>query len=294
MAAILLVGCGDLGTALATRLVAAGHRVSALKRTLPAQPVPGVDYRCADLTREAPDLAGATFDQLFVILTPGARDAAAYQALYGDGVERLATALTGRVGHWFFVSSTSVYGQRHGEWVDEDSATEPATATARCLLAAERRLAGSGAPATTIRFSGIYGPGRERLLRQIAAGTAVQYDPPTYTNRIHREDCIGALELLHRRALEGRPLAPVYLASDDCPAPLGTVARGLAGALGVPPPPPLAGGVEQNKRCRNARIKALGHRLRFPDWRAGYLPLIAARRTPAPEAGITAAVPPTA
>jgi hypothetical protein len=52
----------------------------------------------------------------------------------------------------------------------------------------------------------------------------------------------------------------------------------------VPPPPPLAGGVEQNNRCRNEGIKALGHRLRFPDWRAGYLPLIAARRTPAPEA----------
>ncbi|MCC6295773.1 MAG: SDR family oxidoreductase [Pseudomonadales bacterium] len=284
MARVLLAGCGDLGTALAARLVAAGHRVTALKRTPPAPPVPGVDYRCADLTREAPDLAGATFDQAFVILAPGARDAAAYQALYVHGIARLAETFAGRVGHWFFVSSTSVYGQRHGEWVDEDSPTEPATATARCLLAAERRLAASGAPATTIRFSGIYGPGRERLLRQIAAGEPVQYDPPTYTNRIHREDCIGALELLHRRALEGRPLAPVYLASDDCPAPLGTVARGLASALGLPPPPPQAGTGEQNKRCRNDRIKALGHRLQFPDWHAGYLPLIAARRTPAPEA----------
>lgn len=284
MARVLLAGCGDLGTALAARLVAAGHRVTALKRTPPAPPVPGVDYRCADLTRKAPDLAGATFDQAFVILAPGARDAAAYQALYVHGIARLAETFAGRVGHWFFVSSTSVYGQRHGEWVDEDSPTEPATATARCLLAAERRLAASGAPATTIRFSGIYGPGRERLLRQIAAGEPVQYDPPTYTNRIHREDCIGALELLHRRALEGRPLAPVYLASDDCPAPLGTVARGLASALGLPPPPPQAGTGEQNKRCRNDRIKALGHRLQFPDWRAGYLPLIAARRTPAPEA----------
>ncbi|GMU46760.1 MAG: hypothetical protein AMXMBFR26_15420 [Porticoccaceae bacterium] len=284
MARVLLAGCGDLGTALAARLVAAGHRVTALKRTPPAPPVPGVDYRCADLTRKAPDLAGATFDQAFVILAPGARDAAAYQALYVHGIARLAEAFAGRVGHWFFVSSTSVYGQRHGEWVDEDSPTEPATATARCLLAAERRLAASGAPATTIRFSGIYGPGRERLLRQIAAGEPVQYDPPTYTNRIHREDCIGALELLHRRALEGRPLAPVYLASDDCPAPLGMVARGLASALGLPPPPPQAGTGEQNKRCRNDRIKALGHRLQFPDWRAGYLPLIAARRTPAPEA----------
>lgn len=277
MAELLLVGCGDLGTALAARLVATGHRVTALKRTPPAHPVPGVDYRHADLTREIPDLAGARFTQAFVILAPGARDATAYRALYGDGIERLAGALAGRVGHWFFVSSTSVYGQRQGEWVDEDSPTEPETETARCLLAAERRLAGSGTPATAIRFSGIYGPGRERLLRQIAAGEPVQYDPPTYTNRIHSEDCVGVLELLHRRALEGLTLAPLYLASDDCPAPLGTVVRRLASALGVVPPPPQAGTGEQNKRCRNDRLTALGYRFRFPDWRAGYLPLIAAR-----------------
>lgn len=278
MAEILLAGCGDLGTALSTRLVAAGHRVTALKRSAPAHPVPGVDYRLSDLTRAAPDLADADFDQAFVILAPGARDAAAYQALYGDGLARLASVLAGRVGHWFFVSSTGVYGQCRGEWVDEDSVTKPATATARWLLAAETRLAESGAPATAIRFSGIYGPGRERLLRQIAAGEPVPYDPPFYTNRIHQDDCVGILELLHRRALEGLPLAPLYLASDDCPAPMGTVARGLAGALGVPPPPPQSGNGEQNKRCRNDRIKALGYRFQFPDWRAGYLPLIAARR----------------
>lgn len=281
MAAILLVGCGDLGTALATRLVAAGHRVTALKRSPPTQPIAGVDYHRVDLRRDLPDLPGANFAQAFVILSPGARDAAAYRALYVDGIERLAAALAGRVGRWFFVSSTSVYGQCHGEWVDEDSVTEPATATARCLLAAEQRLAESGAPATTVRFSGIYGPGRERLLRQIAAGEPVQYDPPLYTNRIHRDDCVGVLELLHRRALQGATLAPRYLASDDCPAPLGTVARGLANALGVPPPPPGPGNGEQNKRCGNERIRALGYRFRFSDWRTGYLPLIAARRAAA-------------
>lgn len=287
MARVLLVGCGDLGSALAARLVAAGHKVTALKRSPPAHPVAGVDYQRADLTRDFPDLPGMSFDQAFVILAPGARDAAAYRALYVDGVERLTQTFAGRVAHWVFVSSTSVYGQRNGEWVDEDSITEPAAATARCLLAAERRLADGAAPATAIRFSGIYGPGRERLLRQIAAGEPVQYDPPVYTNRIHRDDCVGVLELLHRRALEGRPLAPVYLASDDCPAPLGTVARGLAHALGVPPPPPGTENGEQNKRCRNERIRALGYRFRFPDWRAGYLPLIAARRAAA--AGHTSA-----
>ncbi len=277
MAGLLIVGCGDLGSALAARLVESGHRVSAVKRSPPEQPLAGVDYRYADLALRLPDLGGMTFDQALVILAPGSRDVATYRALYDQGVARLVRGLRDRVGHWFFVSSTSVYGQDAGEWVDEDSPAQPAAPTARHLLAAERHLAAAGAPATTIRFSGIYGPGRERFLNQIAAGAAVQYDPAYYGNRIHREDCIGVLEFLHRRALEGAPLAPRYLASDCCPAPLGTVARGLAVALGVPAPPGKRG-VGRNKRCRNDRLRALGYRFRFPDWRSGYLPLIETRR----------------
>ncbi len=271
MANLLLVGCGDLGAGLAARLVASGHRVTALKRTPPAAPLAGVTYRFADLTQPhaLADLGGS-FAQVFVILAPGARDAAAYQALYGTGVDQLRARLAGRVGHWFFVSSTSVYGQDAGEWVDEDAPAAPTAATAKWLLTAERCLADAGAPATTVRFSGIYGPGRERLLRQVLAGAPVQYDPPSYTNRIHRDDCLGVLEWLHRRQLAGAGLAPLYLASDDEPARAGDVARWLAAELGVPAPPAAAAGGGQNKRCRNARITQAGYRFAYPSWREGY------------------------
>lgn len=271
MVSLLLVGCGDLGAGLAARLVASGHRVTALKRTPPAAPLAGVTYRFADLTQPhaLADLGGP-FDQVFVILAPGARDAAAYQALYGAGVDQLRARLAGRVGHWFFVSSTSVYGQDAGEWVDEDAPAAPTAATAKWLLTAERCLAESGAPATRVRFSGIYGPGRERLLRQVLAGAPVQYDPPSYTNRIHRDDCLGVLEWLHRRQLAGAGLAPLYLASDDEPARAGDVARWLAAELGVPAPPAAVAGGGQNKRCRNDRLKQAGYRFAYPNWRAGY------------------------
>jgi nucleoside-diphosphate-sugar epimerase len=271
MAILLLVGCGDLGAGLAARLVASGHRVTALKRTPSAAPLAGVTYRFADLTQPhtLADLGGS-FAQVFVILAPGARDAAAYQALYGAGVDHLRGRLTGRVAHWFFVSSTSVYGQDAGEWVDEDTPAAPSAATAKWLLTAERCLADAGVPATTVRFSGIYGPGRERLLRQVLAGAPVQYDPPSYTNRIHRDDCLGVLEWLHRRQLAGTGLAPLYLASDDEPAPAGDVARWLAAELGVPAPPAAAAGGGQNKRCRNDRITHAGYRFAYPSWREGY------------------------
>lgn len=280
MANLLLVGCGDLGAGLAARLVASGHRVTALKRTPPAAPLAGVTYRFADLTQPhtLADLGGP-FDQVFVILAPGARDAAAYQALYGAGVDQLRARLAGRVGHWFFVSSTSVYGQDAGEWVDEDAPAAPTAATAKWLLTAERCLAGTGAPATTVRFSGIYGPGRERLLRQVLAGAPVQYDPPSYTNRIHRDDCLGVLEWLHRRQLAGTGLAPLYLASDDEPAPAGDVARWLAAELGVPAPPAAAAAGGQNKRCRNDRLKQAGYRFAYPNWREGYRGVIEQWRT---------------
>ncbi len=271
MANLLLVGCGDLGAGLAARLVASGHRVTALKRTPPTAPLAGVTYRFADLTQPhtLADLGGS-FAQVFVILAPGARDAAAYQALYGAGVDHLRARLAGRVGHWFFVSSTSVYGQDAGEWVDEDAPAAPTAPTAKWLLAAERCLADAGAPATTVRFSGIYGPQRERLLRQVLAGAPVQYDPPNYTNRIHRDDCLGVLEWLHRRQLAGTGLAPLYLASDDEPASAGDVARWLAAELGVPAPPAAAAGGGQNKRCRNAQITHAGYRFAYPSWREGY------------------------
>ncbi|TAL01009.1 MAG: SDR family NAD(P)-dependent oxidoreductase, partial [Porticoccaceae bacterium] len=135
MANLLLVGCGDLGAGLAARLVASGHRVTALKRTPPAAPLAGVTYRFADLTQPhtLADLGGS-FAQVFVILAPGARDAAAYQALYGAGVDHLRARLAGgSVGHWFFVSSTSVYGQDAGEWVDEDTPAAPTAGTAKWL-----------------------------------------------------------------------------------------------------------------------------------------------------------------
>lgn len=284
MADLLLVGCGDLGAGLAARLVASGHRVTALKRTPPAAPLAGVTYRLADLTQPhtLADLGGP-FAQVFVILAPGARDAAAYQAVYGAGIDQLRARLAGRVGHWLFVSSTSVYGQNAGEWVDEDSTTAPTSATAKWLLTAERCLAESGAPATTVRFSGIYGPGRERLLRQVLAGAPVQYDPPSYTNRIHRDDCLGALEWLHRRQLAGMELAPIYVASDDEPAPAGEVARGLAAELGVPAPPAAAAGGPQNKRCHNDRLRRTGYRFAYPSWREGYRDLIAQWHAAHPE-----------
>jgi nucleoside-diphosphate-sugar epimerase len=178
-----------------------------------------------------------------------------------------------------FVSSTGVYGQSAGEWVDEDSATEPGSFTGRIVLEAERRVLDGPFPGTAVRFGGIYGPGRTRLLERVRAGAAqVPAGRPVYTNRIHRDDCAGALTHLLARDRAGRPLEPVYLGVDHEPAELGEVFRFLAEILGAAPPKVAAdadtGRRGSNKRCRNDRLLATGYRFLYPTYREGYRALV--------------------
>lgn len=284
MARVLLMGCGDIGSELAAVLVAQGHQVVAAKRTDPIQSVPGVDYVRCDLTR--PDQLqriSCQVDQVFVVLAPGERSENGYQAVYGAGLARLFSHFASQVSrpHWIFVSSTSVYAQNAGEWVDENSATVPQAFNGRCLLQAEQLLYEHDASATVVRFSGIYGPGRSGLLQSVVQGKPVQYQPYYYTNRFHARDCVGLLAYLLARRLAGIVLEKCYLASDDAPVPMGELAIWLARQLGCAAPPPKAldqiSGA-QNKRCRNDKIKALGYPLCYADYQQGYRELIKLHR----------------
>jgi nucleoside-diphosphate-sugar epimerase len=167
-----------------------------------------------------------------------------------------------------FISSTAVYGQRDGEWVDEDSATEPTGFNGRLVLEGERLTLGSGLPAAVVRLAGIYGPGRTRLLDDVRGGRAqCRGDGPVYTNRIHRDDCAGALQ--HVLGLP-EPDA-VWLAVDDEPAARCDVLRWLASRLGAPAPASVAGPAEPpGRRCRNAKLRRSGWTPRYPTFREGY------------------------
>lgn len=282
MADVLIVGCGDIGGGLAERLLAAGHRVVGVKRTPPLLPIVGLDYCCVDITDPGAVASLPTdFAQVCVILTPGGRSAEAYRAIYIAGLKHLLDhfARAGSRPHWLLVSSTSVYGQNGGEWVDENAITEPASPTARVLREAEMQIFAHSPGNTVVRFSGIYGAGRQRLLHAVAAGEPVQYEPPTYTNRIHRADCIGVLQFLLERRCTGNKLDQIYLASDCEPAAAGAVASWIAAQLGRSPPPARVGngGVAgANKRCSSARLQSMGYRFQFPTFREGYGPMIQA------------------
>jgi hypothetical protein len=114
-------------------------------------------------------------------------------------------------------------------------------------------------------------------VERVRTGRALyRTDAPHYTNRIHRDDCAGAL----RHLLGVAAPEPLYVAVDSEPAQDVEVMRWLAGTLGAPPPRPARAGelpaARSNKRCRNDRLLSSGYRLRYPTFREGYTALLAA------------------
>ena len=281
MARVLIAGCGYVGTALGELLARDAHEVWGLRRKPMAYPA-GVEAIEADLglQRMLTDLP-RDLDFVFFLAAPSGSDDAMYRSVYVDGLRNLldAVAACDRLPRRiFFASSTGVYAQQRGEWVDESSPTEPTHFSGRRLLEAEAVLRASPIPSTAIRFGVIYGPRRTRLVDRVRSGGAVfRAKPPQYTNRIHRDDCAGML-----RHLMALPVPEDLYVCVDCePTVDVAVLSWLAGALGAPAPRAAArgeappGAARGNKRCRNSRLLDSGYTFSYPTFREGYRVVLA-------------------
>jgi nucleoside-diphosphate-sugar epimerase len=271
---ILLAGCGDLGLRVAQRLLARGDEVWALRRRPSAPNEHDLLWLQGDLTRpeSLPEFpAGIT--QLVYTPTPDRRDEAAYRAVFIDGLRHLLAALDGQVlRRVLLVSSSAVYGEHHGGWVDEDTPPVPLGFNGAVLLEAERWLAAQPVPSIALRLAGLYGPGRLQLLDRLRRAQArAPLLPPHWANRIHVDDAAAAMAHLLRLQA---PL-PLYIGVDDTPLPLDVLYNHLAASIGAPAvaagPPPAVG----SKRLSNARLRASGFVPCWPDSRAGYTALVA-------------------
>jgi nucleoside-diphosphate-sugar epimerase len=190
-----------------------------------------------------------------------------------------------------YLSTTGVYGDRGGDWVDERAGLHPSGARGAARVAAERGwldLVRLGVPVHLFRLAGIYGPGRSAFdaLRDGTARRIVK--PGQVFSRIHVDDIARVLEASIARPDPGT----AYNVCDDEPAPPQDVTAYAAGLLGVDPPPEIP--YEQaaatmsemarsfyrdNKRVSNLRIRdALGVRLEYPDYRAGLRAILAGER----------------
>jgi nucleoside-diphosphate-sugar epimerase len=157
-------------------------------------------------------------------------------------------------------------------WVDEESPTNPTSFAGKELLQAEAALTKGYIPATSVRFPGIYGPGRNRMIEQARQGGHCDPSPEVWTNRIHRDDCVGVLQFLIEKALAAEVLESIYLACDSQPATLYDVLEWMKDRIGdVEPDYELPEATRRaNRRCSNKRLVAAGYSFNFENYQDGY------------------------
>jgi nucleoside-diphosphate-sugar epimerase len=277
---VLIAGCGYVGSALGASLAEEGIEVWGIRRDIGALP-PGVrGVECDLLDRRAIEQLPRAYDSLVFCLSAGGRGTlSVYRSVYVEAFRRLLDHCAFR--RVVFVSSTGVFGQRSGDWVDETSETKPLIDSGRAMLEAETLTRSGEGERIVVRFSGIYGPGRTRLVRMVEERRAVCVrDQPRFLNQIHRDDCVGVL----RHLLNIPRPESLYLASDSEPATRAAVCSWIAERSGQEPPetieaddPRIKEDLRGNKRCRNDRLLESGYRFLFPSFREGYAGLVPIR-----------------
>ena len=199
---LLHLGFGDLGLHLVPLLSPSAYSITGVCRRTHQHQYSHLDICNRDLFQQQTfsEIFKQAYDVIVISMTPAHRSDEGYQQAYVQTCENLIKQLqqiSWRPRFILFVSSTSVYAQSNGEWVDENSSTEPTEFNGRRLLEAEHLLQQSGFPVCIVRFSGIYGPGRDRLINQVKTGKLSASN--AYTNRIHIEDCARVLAHLIER-----------------------------------------------------------------------------------------------
>jgi nucleoside-diphosphate-sugar epimerase len=277
---LLCLGMGYSASALGRIVWGEGWRVGgacrdeASRDSLLAQ-----GYEAAVFDGEAP---GAEFDELLSGAThllasaPPGDDGDPFLSNGADQIAHLKTL------QWVgYLSTTGVYGDRNGGWVDETSPLQPTGDRGRRRVAAEAAWLDlwrdHGVPVHVFRLAGIYGPGRNQIAA-VRAGTAKRIDKPGQVfSRIHVDDIAGVLHASIQRLNPGA----IYNVCDDEAAPPSDVTAYIAAQTGVAPPPLTAfedaelsamgrSFYRDNKRVSNQRIKEeLGVELKWPNYRVG-------------------------
>ncbi|WP_144799887.1 NAD-dependent epimerase/dehydratase family protein [Halorubrum depositum] len=292
---VVVVGCGYVGLELTAQLAERGHVVTGVRRSDAGidaieeigEQIDGggtVDAARADATDPASIDALPDADAVVFAASSGGRGADAAREVYVDGLRNVIEAYAARPSppdRLVYTSSTGVYGDHDGAWVDEETPIDPTTEKTRVLAEAERIALEAGDDAgidgTVARFAGLYGPDRYRLERYVEGPVTAGY-----LNMVHRDDAAGAIRYL----LEAdRALGEAVVVVDDEPVDKHAFADWLADECGVPRPEKrskaerIAAGdlsaaaerrIRTSKRCSNDRLRALGYEFAYPTFREGY------------------------
>jgi nucleoside-diphosphate-sugar epimerase len=281
MRPVLIVGCGYVGRRMARQLIAEGHAVTGLVRSTEsaaALATAGATVVQADLDAPGP----------LPPLPCGAAEVYYFAPPPGEGeddprLRRVLTAFSVALPRRIvYISTSGVYGDCAGEWVDESHPLNPTTPRARRRAAAETALHGwsrqTGVPIVILRVPGIYGPGKLPLERLRKGLPLLREADSPFTNRIHVDDLIAVCRAAMQRGTPGT----AYNVSDGQPSNMTDYFNRIADRTGLPRPPvvgradidALSPGMrafmEESKRLVNRRMREeLGVTLRYPTLEAG-------------------------
>lgn len=280
----LVIGCGYLGERVAQRWLAEGSVVHCVTRSLDrARHLESLGFEpfVGDVTR--PDTLAALPAADTVLHAVGYQPGSGVsrRAVYVDGLRAVLDRLDAHSSRIVLASSTGVYGESGGAWVDEETPCRPAREAGQVLLAAEETLRGHrrGSAAIVLRFAGLYGPGRIPKLADLKAGRPIAVSSHGMLNLIHIDDAAAAVVA----AAQAPPRT--YVIADGHPVLRREFYRHVAELLRaaeprfVEPSPDEAarqrGGGD--KRVSNRRmIEELGVILQYPTYRAGLEAILAA------------------
>lgn len=276
---VLIVGCGYLGLQVSRLLLAQGKHVIGTTRSayraeeLQAE---GIEPLLLDLDEVGSSNQLPAAEQILWCVGFDGDDGVWTSDVYVERMRRFLERLPAHGGRFVYTSSTGVYGQADGEWVDENSPTEPRNRSARSCLVAEQLLAGFGAGSAwstvTLRLAGLYGPGRLMRRIHVERGEGVPGDPGHWLNLVHVSD--AARVAAH--ALSKPTPSNLYNVCDDHPVERRDFYLELARVLNAPEPRfeqvqwMREGRDSVNKRVSNGRLRAeVAVDWAYPDYLTG-------------------------
>ncbi|MDZ4210535.1 MAG: SDR family oxidoreductase [Methylotenera sp.] len=274
MVKVLIVGCGDLGGAVANQLSNLGFDTVGVRRSNSS--IDGVTIIQADVTQPASliDLKHIQPEILIYCVAANGQTDEQYKAHYVDGLRHVLAMQSEnlKLKHVFFVSSTRVYGQQTDAVLDESTPAMPADFGGVRLLEAESMLNSLHCNSTILRLSGIYGAGRLRMIN-LAKFPENWPAQNSWTNRIHRDDAAAFMVFLVLQASADAAIQSCYIVTDSKPSSQFEVLSWIANQMQIKveiKSPVLGGG----KRLSNQTMLNTGFRLQYPDFKAGYHALL--------------------
>ena len=293
---VLILGCGYTGQRLAQWLTHQHIEVAATNRTgasIQGLSIPIFPFVCATGFDAVP-LSATALENVTHVVSTIAPDS--------QGIDPVAASLMPLLKssthlQWFgYLSTTGVYGDTQGAWVDEESAVNPQNVRSQHRVTIEATFLNSGLPAHIFRLPGIYGPGRS-IFDKLRAGTAQHvYKPDHVFSRIHVDDIVQTLwKSMQTSCAKRSPhTGAIYNVADDEPSESGDLLKEAATLLNILPPPtaqlysqvklsPMAASFwSECRRIRNDKIKqVLGVQLAYPSYREGLRAILATEATAA-------------